>query len=281
MKKALLLLLTFLTFQKNYAQDFLGYSTSEYAGVTAIDIQPANLADNRFKFDMTLFGTHVKAYNNYVGINRPAIIKQDGKFYGSLIKSLKGDTTTAWSDDNFQDKYLSTTDDIDKQKRVYFANRIVLPSFLVEVNHRNTLAFTWDVRNYVNVDGVSRDLAKMIYKDFKDSSNWLKKLPSTNLSLQAMSWAEYGVTWAHVLKEDNQHSFKVAGRFKIMQGIAAGYMFAKDFNYQFQHIDTTFINGSDTVHIDDEVLSVAQVDVDYGHSDNLYTDDVGGIKYNW
>ena len=60
---------TLLITSVGFAQDFLGYSASEYAGVTAIDIQPANLADNRFKFDMTLFGTHVKAYNNYVGIN--------------------------------------------------------------------------------------------------------------------------------------------------------------------------------------------------------------------
>lgn len=264
-----------------FSQDFLGYSASEYAGVTAIDIQPANLADNRFKFDMTLFGTHVKAYNNYVGLNRSKIIAHDGKFYGSLIANLRGDTTTAWSDTSFKSNYLYTTDNIDKQKRVYFANRIVLPSFLIEINHKNTIALTWDVRNYVNVDGVTRDLAKMVYNDYKDSSNWLKKLPSSNLSIQTMSWAEYGITYARVLKEDNEHAFKVAGRAKIMQGIAAAYMFAKDFNYKFQHIDTTFINGADTVRINDEVLSVAEVDIDYGHSANLYTNDVGGIKYDW
>ena len=44
---------------KYYSQDFLGYSASEYAGVTAIDIQPANLADNRFRFDMVLTGLSV------------------------------------------------------------------------------------------------------------------------------------------------------------------------------------------------------------------------------
>jgi outer membrane protein OmpA-like peptidoglycan-associated protein len=264
-----------------FAQDFLGYSASEYAGVTAIDIQPANLADNRFKFDMTLFGTHVKAYNNYVGVNRSKIVSKDGKFYGSLIKSLKGDTNTAWSDPNFKDNYLVPTDSRDNQKRVYFANRIVLPSFLVEINHKNTIAFTWDIRNYTNVDGISRDLARMLYRDLKDSSNWAKKLDATNVSLQAMSWAEYGVTYARVLKEDNQHAFKVAGRLKIMQGIAAAYMFAKDFNYKFERLDTMFVSGSDTVRINDEVLSVANVDVDYGHSANLYTDDVGGLKYDW
>jgi outer membrane protein OmpA-like peptidoglycan-associated protein len=278
MKRILFFISSLFLLQQFNAQDFLGYSTSEYAGVTAIDIQPANLADNRFRFDMTLFGTHVKAYNNYVGLNRSKIIAHDGTFYKSMFNQGEN---SAWSDTAFKYNYLHTTDDIDKQKRVYFANRLVLPSFLLEINHKNTLAFTWDIRNYANVDGVSRDLAKMIYKDYKDSSNWLKKLPSTNLSLQSMSWAEYGVSYARVLKEDNEHAFKVAGRFKIMQGIAAAYMFAKDFNYQFQHIDTTFIYGSDTVHIDDEVLSVAEVNVDYGHSANLYTDNVGKIKYDW
>lgn len=239
------------------AQDFLGYSASEYAGVTAIDIQPANLADNRFRFDMTLGGISMKAYNNYVGIKRYGLKGLRSGYPAIADSTLEGNQA--------KDNYLETYDG-GRNKSVYVSNRIVLPSFLVEINHKNSIAFTWDVRNYVNIDGVTPELAKLIYNDYKVPSLWPTQLKATNLSIQAMSWAEYGVTYARVLKEDNEHAFKGAARVKIMQGLAAAYMFAKDFSYQFPS-DTT--------------MNIFNTSVDYGHSNNLYVDDAGDLSYKF
>jgi len=238
------------------SQDFLGYSASEYAGVTAIDIQPANLADNRFRFDMTLGGVSLKAYNNYVGVKR----------YG--LKGLrKGDpkmADTLYSQDEMKKEFLETYDG-GKNKAVYLSNRLVLPSFLVEINHKNSIAFTWDVRNYANVDNVSPELAKLIYTDYDSASGLLgKQMTVKNLSIQAMSWAEYGVTYARVLKEDNEHAFKAAGRVKIMQGLASAYLFVKNFQYEYP-TDTT--------------MNILNSSVEYGHSSNL--EGTNELKYKW
>lgn len=241
------------------AQDFLGYSASEYAGVTAIDIQPANLADNRFRFDMTLGGVSFKAYNDYVGIKRYGLKgwahghpkMADTIYHGNDVKNL----------------FLETRDG-GKDKHAYLSNRIVLPSFLIEIDHKNTIAFTWDVRNMVNVDGVSPELARLMYIDYgrQDSTSSLigKQLHAHNLSIQMMSWAEYGVTYARVLKEDNEHAFKAAGRVKIMEGLASAYMFVKDFNYNFT-TDTT--------------VNVLNSSAQYGHSSNL--EGTNKLQYKW
>jgi outer membrane protein OmpA-like peptidoglycan-associated protein len=255
--KKLLLSLAVLATSVAGAQDFLGYSASEYAGVTAIDIQPANLADNRFRFDMTLFGFSMKAYNNYVGIKRYGL-----KGLRSGYPAMADSTLTG---NQMQTNYLETYDG-GRNKSVYLSNRLVLPSFLIEINHKNSLAFTWDVRNYVNVDGVTPELAKLIYNDYKVPSLWPQQLKATNLSIQAMSWAEYGVTYARVLKEDNEHAFKAAGRVKIMQGLAAAYMFAKDFSFQFPT---------------DSTMNIFNTSVDYGHSNNLYVSDAGQLGYKF
>ncbi len=262
MKKLLVILFVYLASFVS-AQDFLGYSASEYAGVTAIDIQPANLADNRFRFDMTLGGVSFKAYNNYVGIKRYGLKNLNSgllNYYPAM-----SDSTKHLTGDQIKANYLETRDG-GGNKSVYVSNRIVLPSFLVEINHKNTIAFTWDVRNMVNVDGVTPDLAKLAYNDYKVPALWPKQLKATNLSFQSMSWAEYGVTWAHVLKEDNEHAFKVAGRFKIIQGVAAAYLFVKDLNYQFPS-DTT--------------MNIVGASVQYGHSNNLYLNSANELKYKF
>ncbi len=259
-----------------HAQDFLGYSASEYAGVTAIDIQPANLADNRFRFDMTLGAVSVKAYNNYVGMKRYGIshaYKDWRNGYGSdslyepknllFFRTKHKPVPDSLFQDYVKNNFLETKEG-GRNKSVYFSNRIVLPSFLIEINHKNSLAFTWDVRNYVNVDNVSPELARLIYTDYKDASLLKKPMTIKNLSIQMMSWAEYGVTYARVLKEDNEHAFKAAARIKAMQGIASAYLFVKNFQFQYPS-DTT--------------MDIVSSDVEYGHSSNL--EGTNELKYKW
>ncbi|MFN5183037.1 MAG: DUF5723 family protein [Bacteroidota bacterium] len=241
------------------AQDFLGYSASEYAGVTAIDIQPANLADNRFRFDMTLGAVSIKAYNNYLGINRFGLKNTNTslKNYNPLMGS------SDYDEDQIKANFIET-DDGPRNKSVYFSNRIVLPSFLLEINHKNSIAMTWDVRTFVNADNITPQLAKLIYSDFSEAGLIGKSLSVQNLSFQYMSWAEYGLTYARVLKEDNEHAFKVAGRAKIMQGLASAYVFAKNFQYNYPS-DTT--------------MNILNTEVEYGHSSNLYGNNE--LKYKW
>ena len=293
--KKLFFVVSFVPCLISEAQDFLGYSASEYAGVTAIDIQPANLAVNRFRFDMTLGGVSVKAYNNYVGLKRYAF-----KGFSRDMSRIIGSRGAVLSDSNnhfnapvmnnnfgvsaYQSalynqgaadlgkKNFFETNDGPGTKSLYFSTRVVLPSFLVEINHKNTIAFTWDTRAMVNIDNVTPELAKLVFNDFKVQSNsslqTLQGLPlqAKNLSFQAMSWAEYGVTYARVLKEDNEHAFKAAGRVKIIQGIAAAYLFVKDYNFQYP-TDTT--------------MNIANASVQYGHSNNLYVNAANEVKYKF
>jgi hypothetical protein len=78
------------------AQTYPGYRTSNYTGVDGLFFNPANLADNRFKWDVNLI-----AINGFVGTN------QGGLKFSDITKSfnandlrnnlLKGKTrSTAW-----------------------------------------------------------------------------------------------------------------------------------------------------------------------------------------
>ncbi len=241
MLKIRLLILSALALMNTaIAQDFLGYSNSNNVGVTGISLQPACIVDDRLEFDMTIIGGNMSLYNNYIGIKRSAFKKVNGEY-------------PAFSDDKFMDNYLNIRED-NKDKAIFTSARVNMPSFMVYANHKTAFAFTWDVRSFTNIDGVSPQLAKLILKTVDYPSYFLSDFTNKNLSLSTMMWSEYGFTFGHVLKEDNEHYFKAAGRLKLLQGIFSAYMFAKDFKFQF----TT-----------DDTISIVQSHIGYGHSDNV------------
>lgn len=242
------------------AQDFLGYSNSNYSGVSGIDLQPASIVDSRYKFDATVVGFSLNFANNFVGIKREAF-KYDKNYTDSAsfwpFKHMR-----AFSNPDFQDLYLKQRVN-DQNKSVYLSNQIVLPSFMVTLNRKSALAFNWRIRTYVNVDGVEAELANLIYSGLKDSIYWQRTFKNENFSIQTMTWAEYGATYGRVLMDNGDHFLKGAGRVKFLQGLQAAYMFVRELEYDFTNDDT---------------LSLFNSDVSYGHSTNF---DIDGdqVKY--
>jgi outer membrane protein OmpA-like peptidoglycan-associated protein len=240
------------------SQDFLGYINSNYSGVTGTDLNPASVVDSRYKVDINLVGLSLSAYNNYAGLKRSAL-KHNGKF-----SDFSDTNYPAFKDSSFQKNYLHARDN-SKPKSVYLDNQIYLPSFLISINKDNAIALKWKVRTMFNVDGVEPDLAAQIYAGLKDSTQWTKQLTNKNLSIQTMSWAEYGVTFGHVFKRDGPHFFKAGATVKLIQGLQAAYMFVDNLDYNFTN-DTT--------------LSLFHSDVSYGHSTN-FEFAAGNVKYKY
>ena len=69
-----------------------------------------------------------------------------------------------------------------------------------------------------------------------------------------MTWAEYGLSYARVLKEDGEHFLKAGVTVKLLQGLEAAYLNIKNLDFNFTTSDT---------------LSLFKSEVSYGHSANL------------
>lgn len=249
MKKHLLITLVLFSYLAK-SQDFNGFNQSNYAGVTGVYQQPASIVDSRMRFDMNLIGLNLGFYNNYIGIKREALKKQG---------SWSNATFPAFEDTAFQTKYLVPSTN-GKDKSIYFNNRIAMPSFMVSLNRKNAIALTWSIRNYLNIDGASQNLADLAYKEFDYPSIWVTNLNNKNLSIQEMTWAEYGLTYARVLKEDNEHYLKAGVTVKLLRGIQSAYMFISNLDYNVKNTDTA---------------SIFRSDVKYGHSSNFDFSEVG------
>ncbi|MES2681213.1 MAG: DUF5723 family protein [Bacteroidota bacterium] len=265
MRKILLFCLCLISTLQMKSQDFLGLQSSNYAGVVGVYSNPANIADNRMKVDIALIGLNLNVDNNYFGIKRKAL-----KYSGSLLRPKSIELPASWnnndknSPDYYKNNYITINNG--KVKSAYTSARLVLPSFMITLDKKSAIAVNWSVRNYVNIDGLSQTLANIAFDEFVNPSIFLTRFSNKNLSVQQMSWAEYGFTYARVLKDDNQHFFKAGASLKLLQGLEAVYLYVNDLKYQVDTQDTvSFFNSH----------------VAYGHSDNLDFTDQNNIKYKF
>lgn len=267
MKKALLTVLIAGSVLTSSSQDYLGYSSSNYNGITGVQVNPANIVESRMKFDMTLVGLNFSAGNNYIGVKRMAF-----NHSGKLTKAGKDSTVyfPAFSDPQFNANYLTEVTN-GKEKSVFLALRVDGPSFLINLNRKNAIGFTSASRTYVNIDGISEDLARLVYYDIGrnggtqafDPNNTSipfmqdligKDFSVEHLTANVMSWLEYGLTYGHVFRDKDEHYFKAGGSVKLLQGITSAYVNVENLNYKF---------------LNDTIMGVFNTSVNYGHSENL------------
>ena len=231
-------------------QEFLPFATSNYAGVTGIHLQPASIADSRYKFDMSISATNLSFYNNYLGID-PYVI-----WHPSYFKSLG-----EWDNLNYVKKNYNG-----KDKSGMFSLRQDLFSFMFTISEKDAIAFTPSIRTIVNFDNISEDLATLADNGLNYPDLWNIKLKNANLSLQANTWIDYGVTYARIVKDEGKHFLKAGATIRLSQGIMSAYSFVKNLSYEFNSTDT---------------LSLFKSDVRYGASDNIYQLDNGDYKYKF
>lgn len=210
-----------------FAQDFLGFSNSNYAGVTGIDLQPSSIVDSRYKVDINLIGGSLFGYNNYVGMYPDALQEKN------VLK-----------DPFFRENYLVLKDNYDKAKSIFLRGRLDFPSALITISETEAIAFNFRRRSYLNIDGIETPLARLAFQEL-NYPTLFSTAPFSNkfLSMQGMTWNEYAFSYGRVLFNKNKHFLKAGIRFKALQGQNAGYVYIKDLQYNFIN-DTTvsFIN---------------------------------------
>ncbi|MEI6487926.1 MAG: DUF5723 family protein [Bacteroidota bacterium] len=251
MKNILLIIFSVFTFSfTSSAQDFLEYLNSNYSGLMGTELQPASVVDSRFKTDFNVLGAGIGLSNNYIGLKKSAL-KHEGSW-----NNFSEDNYRAFKDTSFSQNYMVRRES-SQNKSVNFYNQIYLPSIMVTINEKNAIAIKWKARTILNIDGLEPDMANLVSNELNYPSLWQKKIENKNLSIQTMSWMEYGITYGHVFKAEGAHFLKAGITAKYVQGLQAAYMYVNDLHYQITN-DTT--------------ISLFHSDVSYGHSDNFEQD---------
>ncbi|MDP4630180.1 MAG: DUF5723 family protein [Flavobacteriales bacterium] len=243
MKRFLLIILAALSFVGVQAQDLLGISSSNYGGLSSVQINPANLADNRLKFEIQLFGTGFGVANNFMGF-KPSYLVRDGGLTSTSYPLL--DPTPPTED--------FTTANFEDNRRAFVYNNIYLPGLLVSINEKNSISLSARARTYVNVDGVDSELYRFAYNSLNYPSLYNTRITNDKLSIQTMTWMEYALGYGRVLIDKEKHFLKAGVTLKALQGLQSAYLYIDNLDYEI-HSDST--------------LSLYNADVNYGHSTNF------------
>jgi outer membrane protein OmpA-like peptidoglycan-associated protein len=179
------------------AQFLQTYTGDNYSGINGALLQPASLADSRFKYDINFFGYQKAIASNYAAYNANLFsslsTSSSLEYYRkSLFKSY------SYSDNDFQ--YLSA---------------------MVTISPKDAIGFTKRTRTVSNLDGMDQDVALLLYSSFHNAALTGKPLTSQKLSYQMVKYKETAFTYARVLSNEQNNFFKVGGTVKILNGIDA------------------------------------------------------------
>ena len=216
------------------AQDIPGYNMSNYAGVSGIDLQPASIADMRYKVDICLVGVGVDFNNNYLALKGQSF--RDG----SIFKNSNG------GDYKNQFVYENTSS---ADKAVGLNAYLQLPSFAVAISRNISIGFTARIRSMLNIDNMSPQLAHLAYTglsetDARNLTYFNVELNNDHFNINQMTWQEYGLDYAMVILGKGSQFFKVGARFKLENGLEAAYLYASNLDYKWKNSDTLSLYNS-------------------------------------
>lgn len=189
------------------AQDFLPFANDNYSGVTGVYLQPASIADSRYKLDITIAGLSFNVNNNFLFLDKKHIL-HFSKLKDNVQQNLDGST-----------------------KFIFQNAQIPALNMMYSINSKWSVAFTARAREYLNGDNFSDEMAQFAYNaiinnDFSinDIDDLGAILYNQNPKANITSWAEYGLTGSVVLWKNKQHFVKTGLTVKLLQGLSATYM---------------------------------------------------------
>ncbi len=214
MKKLLsaVVVLLCLTASTSNAQIFPGYRTSNYSGVNGVIFNPANIADNRYKWDLNLISV-----NGFVGNDQTKLGFRDitkSSFNADSLKAilLRGDNP------NF--KSLVSAD-------------ILGPSFMFNTKNGSAFAITTRSRVFSNASGIDGTLARAII-DAGETNGAVypasfNSYPDSKIN--TTGWTELGLSFATIFtKKDSKNFLKGGASIKYLAGTTNSYLRLQNFD---------------------------------------------------
>jgi hypothetical protein len=219
------LLLTFLCLlfaSQIHAQHLLGSAGSNYAGTNAVFLNPSSIADAKQGFYLNLFGGHITFANTYFHYDGAGVKT------GLLLEDPEG----VLEGDGLFDRSRIRERLDGKPKMAHFGVDLRLPSLMLKLNPRHSIAFTTRFRTALQGSHVSEDIARVI--GFGTDNPNLQNTPFTGSEayFNTNAFAETGFTYALVLLSQEKRFLKGGLTVKRLRGIYSAHMLAPEVDYQ-------------------------------------------------
>ena len=228
-KNILILFLLFLSTISN-AQFKFGLANSNYAGVNGIEFNPSSIADQKMYADYHLVGLQLFASNNYTF------------FQGTLFSIKNGD-----------DQNYYTTNRSDKYG---FLKASVMGPSASMVLGKSSIGFTTFVRGYADARRVPLNMLQYANEDDVALGTDLLRNDYDKLRGNMMTYAEFGFSYATIIKQYGRKLWTGGATLKYLHGIAAGSVNIAD-------LDARIVGGTD-LFVDELDLNYKRTNAEFG-----------------
>lgn len=194
-----------------HSQEFLPALNDNYMGINQALLQPASIADSRFKVDINFLGFSTDVYNDMLRINPMDFVKNNYSDY--------------WEDYNYTGSVNG------RDKNAIASQSALMPGFMVTLSPKHALGFTYRARNIMNFDDISEPLARSFVKQYELSEHWNQWYYDKELRAINHMFADYGLTYAREIIDLDKHYLKGGVTLKLLQGLAAAQIQASDYYY--------------------------------------------------
>jgi outer membrane protein OmpA-like peptidoglycan-associated protein len=204
MKKALAFTLVGAIPYFGFSQQFTGYNYDNYAGVPGMVQNPAILAGSKYKMNVNLFSVSALAGNNAYEFKKSRLFNFD------------------FSDMNEGVDYFKSNNN---DKKNLWVNADVLgPSAMITINPRNGLGIYTRARTLVNEFNLSDHTFRFINSD---DGFYNTNIQEENVQMKAHAFGEAGLSYGHIVYQDQQQLIKVGITAKYIVGIGAAAAYSK------------------------------------------------------
>ena len=201
--------------QNNYT----GFATDNYNGYTGSYFQPASIVNSVNKVSV-VSSFNFLAGNNYSGNN------------ASVISTLFGNENSRYRD-HFNNGYQFRNTSFDVLGAHY------------EINHENAVGYSFRIRSFGNVDGLDNAWTEAIFNGYDDTKPLNTPITMRNYNYVQFVYNEHRFNYARVIQDEGDRFIKAGVAMKLINGIDATYLHARDGEFQFDQPFGT--NGDITV----------------------------------
>lgn len=180
------------------AQDFPGIRTSNYAGVSTVFHNPANIADSRHRWSFSLFSV-----STFVGNDKASFrLKDIGKTLDmDSLKNIVFSSGTGGSNG--------------------FVSAVVQgPSLYFNLSKKSAIALTTRARAMTNIIDIDGKLAQELLGEGNDTGFPYTISSANNMIVNVNGWTEFGVSYAREIMSNGNHYLKGGISLKYLAGAA-------------------------------------------------------------
>jgi hypothetical protein len=219
------------------AQEMLGVTLGNYAGINSTQLNPSALHNSKQYLDVQLLGMDVFIQNNYL-----YQAKEDYSFWNFFKTGYEFPVHT---EDYGTEERIFYTYENGRNKSMFLNYRVNGPGAMF-IWDRHAVALTTALRSNVSMTSVPQDIANFMYLG-------LNYVPQHNINYiinqkfgsAAASWGEIGLTYSYLLYQKRYDRISVGASVKRLMGLAGAYLAVDQMDYVVPDDSTMIVNNMD------------------------------------